>query len=1055
MDGLVLKCLEETRRFSQDLLEKKCIEDPALASALREQFDALQKTGLLGPYATGSPTLLPEDTDARNLEPVGPYRPLKELGRGGQAVVYLAEDMRLHRPVALKILKGLGPLSETVVRRFRREAEVASRLDHPGICAVYDAGVKKGVPYIAMRYVEGTSLSDRIREARKQITSSSRARQIGLPVENGAESARSLRSSGSRRSSTRTEIDRILLVMEKAACALHVAHEAGIVHRDIKPGNIMVTPSGEAVLLDFGMAGDEDGGLVSLTQTGDMLGTPAYMSPEQLMARRIRLDRRTDVYSLGVTLFECLTLQRPFKAATREALYQAIQYKPPLSARKLNPRLPVDLEVVLETALEKDRDRRYQTALDLAEDLRRVRDSEPIQARPVGTVVRAARWAKRRPAHAALLAVVMLGLPLLTGLVGFVIANGPVVARAAALETQAAVEGRLEIGFSELGHGSLENADARFDEALALNPDSAEAMAGRLAVLLGKKNYRECIVELDRCRDLEETYPALKHYRALALSGLGQRTEAAALVKQIPEPRDDTAYFLAGAALLHGGPRTPDKAAARDALEHIRQAVFFASHARPIYYFVMAKAAADLEDETEAHRVAEALTTLWPGSALAEQWAGIALLPVDPGAASAAFQEAVQQDPDDYRSWFWLGAALTRTKAPGEEVLRAYDRVLALKPEHVLARYERGLALRRMGRTGEAVTCFERVLELEPGRVEAHLALAEIYWEEQNLNRALDHIRNAYELEPGSRRAFPGMLRILRRMRRWQDVVAECRKAVKRWPGSANHQIDLGCSLALVQEKWDEAEACFQKALPLESGNDVARLHLGMIQLNQGNFTGALASLRLVKKLPDSTRVGFLGTDSTMSRVGGWIRELERMIQLQTRLAAAIRREFQPADPSDRERLAWIAGFEERPGDAATLWARAFQQDPALAGKPCTFCGGTNRYLAARKAASASSGEGRDAGDYTREDRDRWRAEALAWLREELDSCREQLRNGQASERQVLDRLEPWKTDKDLAGLREPGARHLLPRSEQNACRELWAEVDRLLSSLCTKAPLK
>ena len=189
---------------------------------------------------------------------------------------------------------------------------------------------------------------------------------------------------------------------ETIARALHDAHEAGVTHRDIKPGNIMITPKGEPIILDFGLARDEESDLPSITRSGDLFGTPAYMSPEQLMAQRIPLDRRTDVYSLGVTLYEALTLQKPFNAPTRHALYQAIQYKEPQDPRKINRAISKDLRVVLETALTKDRDKRYQTAEDLAEDLRRVREVEPIHAKPVGMAGRTIRWARRRPYRAAL-----------------------------------------------------------------------------------------------------------------------------------------------------------------------------------------------------------------------------------------------------------------------------------------------------------------------------------------------------------------------------------------------------------------------------------------------------------------------------------------------------------------------------------------------------------------------------------------------------------------------------------------------------------------------------
>jgi WD40 repeat protein/tRNA A-37 threonylcarbamoyl transferase component Bud32 len=369
--------LERGEAFDPDELLR---EHPDLAGELRGVFAVMtrlrppvRKPGADAGREDGSPA-------GRTL---GGYRLVREIGRGGQATVWLADDLRLPRRAALKVFAAGALSSPQALARFRREADAASRLSHPGICPVYEAGVDGETPYIAMRHLEGTTLAQCIEAAQADTTRGGHASRMELP----ASSASAQRIPA---------LSRVFLLVEKAARALHVAHEAGLVHRDVKPANIMVTTDSEPVLLDFGFARDDDGH--TLTVTGALVGTPAYMSPEQLAPQSSPLDRRTDVYSLGVTLYECLTLALPFEASTREALYCRILSGETRSARSLNREIPRDIEIVLAAAMEKDRERRYRTALDFADDLRRVREHEPIRARPVAAPVHLARWARRHPA---------------------------------------------------------------------------------------------------------------------------------------------------------------------------------------------------------------------------------------------------------------------------------------------------------------------------------------------------------------------------------------------------------------------------------------------------------------------------------------------------------------------------------------------------------------------------------------------------------------------------------------------------------------------------------
>lgn len=372
LESLLLACLECPDDERAAALDGLCAQHPQHAAALRKRFSVLSQLGFVAGPAP--PTV---------GESLGEYRLIRRLGSGAMGVVYLAGHRGTDRQVALKILRPEFLGSERARERFRRELAAATRLEHPGICPVYDAGEVDGQPFIAMRYVAGESLAEAI----------ARAHQTGdgtgcVALTAGDEDQR---------------IQAVVAMIEKTARALHAAHTAGLVHRDVKPANILVTPEGEPVLVDFGLARDDVASGPSLTASADALGTPAYMAPEQIAPNGRRVDGRTDTYALAVVLFECLTLHAPYQAANREALFRQILTDEPPDPRRRNARVPHDLAVIVAKALEKEPARRYATALAFAEDLRRVRAREPILARPAGRWLRTRRWAQRNPLLAGVL----------------------------------------------------------------------------------------------------------------------------------------------------------------------------------------------------------------------------------------------------------------------------------------------------------------------------------------------------------------------------------------------------------------------------------------------------------------------------------------------------------------------------------------------------------------------------------------------------------------------------------------------------------------------------
>ena len=451
-----------------------------VARAFLEEADA----------AAGSPE---ETSDGARR--VGTYRLLEELGRGGQGVVYLAEDERLGRRVALKVLYPGFAAGDTARLRFQREAELASRLAHPGICTVFETGRVEEVEFIAMRHVDGESLAEWIRRAQEHPGSG----PVRLP-------------SAAEPASSRDSILAVAEFVERAARALHHAHELGIVHRDVKPGNILVEPDGNPVLVDFGLARDQSRVGLTLTASEEQFGTPEYMSPEQVSSAA-HLDARTDVYSLGVVLYKALLLETPFAGATVQAVVSRIQTGAPVSLRKRLPRAPKDLEVVLATATEHDLARRYQSALEFAEDLRRVREREPIRARPAGLGLRLLRWSQRNPVLASTGALLVVAVAVVFLLTRYFQDAADVLAD----QRDEAIGGMTRLTDRRRAELLLE----RSEEGLwPVHPDTAPACTEWLAEseeLLAKRDEHEAtLAQLRLRRDASGTY-AVEEERVLDL----------------------------------------------------------------------------------------------------------------------------------------------------------------------------------------------------------------------------------------------------------------------------------------------------------------------------------------------------------------------------------------------------------------------------------------------------------------------------------------------------------------------------------------------------------
>jgi eukaryotic-like serine/threonine-protein kinase len=333
------------------------------------------------------------------LGQLGDFRLVGEIGRGGMGVVYEAEQLSLRRRVALKVLPFASAIDPRRLQRFKNEATAAAHLRHEHIVPVYAVGCERGVHYYAMQFVEGQSLAALIGELRR--LKAEKPGTISAPS-----TVPVARLSTERSSSGPARFDWVAELGRQAALALGHAHQTGIVHRDVKPGNLLLDPCEQLWVTDFGLAQMADD--TSLTATGELLGTLRYASPEQALGRRGVVDHRSDVYSLGATLFELLTLQAPLNGRDRNELLRQIASDEPPAPRSLDPTIPAALETIVLKALRKEPADRYSTAQEFADDLQRFIERKPILARRPGFAERFRMWARRHPAALLVCAVVLV-----------------------------------------------------------------------------------------------------------------------------------------------------------------------------------------------------------------------------------------------------------------------------------------------------------------------------------------------------------------------------------------------------------------------------------------------------------------------------------------------------------------------------------------------------------------------------------------------------------------------------------------------------------------------
>jgi tetratricopeptide (TPR) repeat protein len=1091
--------------------ERLLAEHPALADRLHACLAGLQ---LVEEAAPNFPPSGPPSAEAAPRQ-LGDFRILREVGRGGMGVVYEAEQVSLGRRVALKVLPLAATLDPRRLQRFQNEARAAAGLHHTNIVPVYGVGREQGVSFYAVQLIEGQTLAAVLRELRQAEGQAAGPRQgPGAPSEGppaeattaypppaGVPAAVSTAPQGALSTeggvANREYIRAVARLGAQEAEALDYAHQLGVVHRDVKPANLIVDGRGQLWVTDFGLALFRDGE-PGLTLTGDLVGTVRYMSPEQALAKRVPIDHRSDVYSLGATLYELLTLQPVFQGQDRQELLRQIAFEEPTPPRRLNKALPAELETVLLKALAKSPAERYATAQELADDLERFLKDEPVRARRPTLLQRARKWARRRRAVVATAAVCLLlalaGLAAGAGWVAHDRANRRDLAEAEAREALREAEHLLQAERWAEGVSAAKRAETALDRAGGSDDLLRQArelradleMAGRLeeASLAGTavkgsafdweaeqaayaQAFRDYGLDVERF-DLAGAAERLRA-RPIRVQLAAALDRLAALRRKAGAGGGERLAALAGAAdpddwrgrvrdaLAHG-----DEVARRQALREqaVRAPVAdlppptLLLLARGLYSVDAFEQAVALLQQARRHRPAD----FWINRDL-----DICLSKVQPPPREEALRyatAAVSLRPLSPGTHVNLGAGLFNMGRL-DEAIAEYREALRLKPDFPEAHNNLGRALRDRGRPDEAIAAHNEALRLKNDYPEAYLGLGLALWDKGRLDAAAAAHNEALRLKKDLPWAHNGLGAILCDYRHDYDgAIAHFREAIRLKRDFPEAHFNLGNALR-HKGRTDDAIAAYREALRLKPDFPDAHCNLGTALRAKGQLEEAIEeyrhALRIKKDFSAAhNNLGVLLRDHR-GDYDGAVAEFREALRLKPdnaeardNLGSALQlkglppvpeRETQPTPAGDRLTRARDCLQHKKLYAAAARWyAEAFAAQPELADDLQSH----DRYNAACAAALAAAGQGQDAKALPDQERARLRKQALNWLRGELGAWRAQLAQGPDQAGAVGKVMQHWLADADFAGVRGPEALGRLPEAERRRWQRLWEQVEAL-----------
>jgi tetratricopeptide (TPR) repeat protein len=762
-------------------------------------------------------------------------------------IVYEAVQVSLRRRVALKVLPLAATLDPRQLQRFHNEARAAAGLHHSNIVPVHAVGCERGTHYYAMQFIDGHTLAETIRQLR-QAGGAPEARTTPYQAADTEAVARQNTLTTEHGKRGQAYFRRVAELGVQAAEALDHAHQMGIVHRDIKPANLMVDGAGRLWVTDFGLAQVQQGE-AGLTLSGDLVGTLRYMSPEQALARRVVIDHRTDVYSLGATLYELLALRPVFAGTDRQELLRQIAFEEPTAPRRLERSIPAELETIVLKALEKNLADRYATAQELADDLRNWLEDRPIRARRPSLRQVLVKWARRHKAAVRATGVVLL--------LAMVAATGAGLwwaqkRSAAQAEVRAALHEAADLQKQEKWP-EAQGAVRRAKVVLA----NVGADPGLVRQALAREKDLEMARQVQEARLLMAAEKDGRFDLAAGDMAFARAFEWYGLDVEGVDP-------IEAGALIQSCSIRLQLAAALDDWAWVRRR----SKARGWRQLLAVSRAADPDDWR--NRLRDALEGKGPTSLaeLAAEASGVELSPATAvllaqvtrrtavaERAVVVLRQTWQRHPADFWVNFELGLSLGLMGPAHLEEAIAFNRVaVALRPQSSGAHNNLGLVLKAKGKVDEAIACFRQAIQLKKDFPQGHTNLGLALAAKGKVDEAIAAFREGIRIKKDDPVAHYSLGIALRARGELNEAIAAFREAIrlnKDFPLAHNN---LGIALA-EKGKLDEAIVAYREAIRLNKDYPVAHCNLGTALAAKGELDEAIAAyreaIRIKKDFPE------------------------------------------------------------------------------------------------------------------------------------------------------------------------------------------------------------